>query len=58
MPKIEGCPYGADSCPKVEELEERVARMEANQNKIMKVLYYIMGIVTVSLGITGGSVIF
>lgn len=58
MSKIDGCPYGAESCPKVEELEVRVARMEQNQNRMMRILYYIMGIVTVSLGITGGSVLF
>lgn len=45
------CPYGASSCPKVEEIEERVGRMERNQTKIMMTLYFIAGVVSVSLGV-------
>lgn len=45
------CPYGAVSCPKVLELENRVARMEKNQAKIMTTLYFIAGVVSVTLGV-------
>lgn len=45
------CPYGPDECPKVRELENRVARMEHNQAKIMYTLYFVAGIVSVELGI-------
>lgn len=51
MTKIDGCPYGAESCPKVTELEERVTRMEKNQSKMMITLYFIAGIVSVTLGV-------
>lgn len=45
------CPYGAKSCPKVEEIEDRVAHMERNQAKIMTTLYFIAGVVSVTLGV-------
>lgn len=46
------CPYGAESCPKVQELEDRVSRIERNQQRMSRILYYIAGIVSVSLGVT------
>lgn len=45
------CPYGADDCPKVDDLEKRVARMEKNQAKILYTMYFVAGIVSVELGI-------
>lgn len=45
------CPYGAKECPKIRDLEDRVCRMERNQTKIMMTLYFIAGIVSVSLGV-------
>ena len=45
------CPDGASSCPKIEKLEERVIKMERNQTKIMMTLYFIAGVVSVSLGV-------
>lgn len=51
------CPYGDKSCPKVDELEERLAVMERNQIKMMRTLYYIVGVVSVSLGMTGGMIL-
>ena len=45
------CPYGAKSCPKVEEIEERVIRMEKNQSRMMTTLYFIAGVVSVTLGV-------
>lgn len=51
------CPYGAASCPKVNELEDRLGVMEHNQLKMMRTLYYIVGVVSVSLGLTGGMLL-
>lgn len=45
------CPYGPEDCPKLRELDERVDRLEANQIKLMRLLYYIAGIVSVTLGV-------
>lgn len=52
MMVMNGCPYGAESCPKVNELEDRVTSMEKNQIRMMRLLYFIAGIVSVSLGVT------
>lgn len=56
-PNKTDCPYGADSCPKVSELEDRLSVMEHNQLKMMRTLYYIVGVVSVSLGLTGGMLL-
>ena len=45
------CPYGAEDCPKIEDLERRVSRMEKTMDKIMYTLYFVAGIVSVELGI-------
>lgn len=45
------CPYGVSECPKVAELDERVDRLERNQIRLMRTVYYIAGIVSVTLGI-------
>lgn len=50
-PRYPECPYGASSCPKIEELEGKVLKMERNQTKIMTTLYFIAGVVSVSLGV-------
>lgn len=49
--KSSQCPYGAESCPKVRDLEAKVNTIEKNQAHMAKILYYIAGIVSVSLGI-------
>lgn len=46
------CPYGADACPKIRELDERIDTLELTQARIMRTLYYIAGVVSVSLGVT------
>ena len=46
------CPYKADVCPKIRDLDERIDVLEKRQADMMKVLYYIAGIVSVSLGVT------
>lgn len=46
------CPYGAESCPKINELDERIDALEKNQIRLMRTVYYIAGIVSVTLGIT------
>ena len=47
----EECPYGADECPKVHALEKKVLSMEKNQHRMMFTLYFIAGVVSVSLGV-------
>lgn len=47
----DGCPYGAKDCPKLREMDERIDKLEANQIKLMRLLYYIAGIVSVTLGV-------
>lgn len=44
------CPFGSAACPKVEELDGRVGHLERNQIKLMRTVYYIAGIVSISLG--------
>lgn len=46
------CPYGAESCPKINELDARIDTLEKNQFKIMRTVYYIAGIVSVTLGVS------
>lgn len=46
------CPFGSEQCPHVKALDERIDALEANQLKLMHLLYYIAGIVSVSLGVT------
>lgn len=53
------CPYGADSCPKVEELErkleeteERIKEQSTDIKTMMKYLYIIVGMVAVNWGIS------
>ena len=53
------CPYGADSCPKIEELErrleeteERIKGQSTDIKTMMKYLYIIVGMVAVNWGIS------
>ena len=49
--KNEQCPYGPLDCPKLISLNERISTLERNQAKLMRLLYYIAGVVSVSLGV-------
>lgn len=49
---VSKCPYGADDCVKIKELDERIDILEKNQIRLMSMVYYIAGIVSVSLGVT------
>lgn len=49
---MKGCPYGADGCPKIEDLEQEVKDTRAMIYRMMRTLYLIAGILTVNLGIT------
>lgn len=49
---VSKCPYGADDCPKIRELDNRIDILEKNQIRLMRMVYYIAGIVSVSLGVT------
>ena len=49
---VSKCPYGADNCPKIKELDARIDVLEKNQIRLMRTVYYIAGIVSVSLGVT------
>lgn len=45
------CPYGASDCPKISELRSKVSVLEKNQVRLMRTVYYIAGIVSVTLGV-------
>ena len=45
------CPYGASPCPKMEDAEERMAKMEDTLNRILYLVAFIAGIVSVEFGI-------
>lgn len=45
------CPFGASQCPKLEGAEERIDRMETTLNKILYLVAFIAGIVSVEFGI-------
>ena len=45
------CPFGAHTCPRIAELKEEIRRLTANQNRMMITLYFIAGIVSVTLGV-------
>lgn len=51
------CPYMDGACPKVNELEERIEMMETRQVSIVRILYYIAGVVSVTMSVGIGSVI-
>lgn len=58
------CPYGDKECPKVVQLEERVDRMEHSMERTAdtvtensKLLQYLMGMVMVGFGLTGGLIL-
>lgn len=45
------CPYGPEDCPKVRDLRRTVEAMARNQVVMMRLLYTIAGIVSVTLGV-------
>lgn len=51
MPPRNECPYGAEDCPKLKELRSRITRLEQNQTRMMRIMYYVAGIVSVTLGV-------
>lgn len=51
MPKNE-CPYGADDCPKITDLEVTVRVLHSELENMKRILYCIVGILMVELGVT------
>lgn len=51
MPKPDQCPYGLEPCPKIIDMKDRIERLEKNQARLTTLIYYIAGIVSVTLGI-------
>ena len=51
MSRTSECPYGASDCPKVSELRSKINILEKNQVRLMRTVYYIAGIVSVTLGV-------
>lgn len=45
------CPYGASDCPKIEDLEKKVAGMERTMNRILYLLYMVAGVLLVEFGV-------
>ena len=61
---LNDCPFGATTCPKIEELEDRVAmfqnevqELRRTQMEMQRLLYVIVGVVTVSLGVNLGGIL-
>lgn len=52
MPLKPECPYGPNDCPKLAGINSRIYNLEKNQLKLMHVVYYIAGIVSVTLGVS------
>lgn len=46
------CPYGAEHCPKMEDLECEVQSVKVSIANMSRTLYLIAGILTVNLGVT------
>lgn len=46
------CPYGADDCPKVEDLKSEVSNLRKELQTISHYLYMIIGMVAINWGIT------
>lgn len=51
MSVMNDCPFGSAPCPKTEDIDERLIRIEAMQSKMMQILYAIVGIVAVEFGV-------
>lgn len=51
-PNRNDCPYGLDrDCPKLADTKARLERLERNQATLIRLIYYIAGIVSVTLGL-------
>lgn len=46
------CPYGADDCPKINDLEITVKVLHSELENMKRILYCIVGILMVELGVT------
>lgn len=45
------CPYGANECPKVEDTNRDISEIKKRVINIERILYVIVGIITVECGI-------
>lgn len=52
MTPAKNCPYGADDCPKIEDIEKRAENHEKDISEIKKILYILIGMVAVNWGIS------
>jgi hypothetical protein len=51
------CPYGPESCPKLAAAERQIAQLEERQLSMIRMLYYIVGAVSASVGLGIGGLI-
>ena len=49
-PQRHDCPYGADQCPKISDLEESIKDLAIQMKKVTWYLAIIMGIIAVECG--------
>lgn len=47
----DGCSYGADPCPKIEDCYRTIARMKDQLNSLTRITYMIAGIVVIEFGV-------
>lgn len=45
------CPYGASNCPKLLDMNKRVDKLEHTLSKILYIVYFIAGVVSVEFGV-------
>ena len=51
MTHSESCPYGALSCPKVEELDVELQHVKKTMDRILYMMYFTAGLLAVEFGV-------
>ena len=51
-PKDPSCPYGANDCPKLEDVNELAKENQRQINNITKLLYTIIGMIVIEWGVS------
>ena len=45
------CPYGAENCPKIENIEKSLDKLSVQIQKLSKILYFMLGVIYIELGV-------
>lgn len=51
MTHSESCPYGAISCPKVDELDRELQHVKKTMDRILRGVYFTAGLLAVEFGV-------